>query len=146
MRNEKGQFQKGIDPWNKGLNYKLENHMNETSFQAGDKHPRYRPIGSERIDSDDYIFVKVSDRKWLPKHRHLWELQNGPLPKNYVVIFGNGNKRDFRPENLLLVSRAQLVVINKNKLIFDDTDLTKTGVIISDLIMKTNERRRECEG
>lgn len=143
MRNEKGQFQKGIVPWNKGKTYNLENHVNKTSFHPGERHPHYRPIGSERIDRDDYIFVKVSDKKWIPKHRYLWEQENGPVPKNHVVIFANGNKRDFNPDNLVLVSRAQLAVMNKNKLIFENTELTKTGVIISDLIMKINERRKE---
>lgn len=142
-RNEKGQFQKGLIPWNKGKTYTLENHTNKTSFKCGAGHPHYRPIGSERVDRDGYIFVKVSDKKWIPKHRYLWEQQNGPVPKNHVVLFANGDKRDFHPDNLVLVSRAQLAVMNKNKLIFDDTELTKTGVLLSDLIMKINERRKE---
>lgn len=120
-------------------------HTNKTSFPPGKRHPKYRPIGSERIGKDGHIFVKVDDRKWMPKHRHLWEQEHGPVPKNHVVIFANGNKRDFRLDNLILVSRAQLAVINKNKLIFDNPELTKTGVIISDLIMKTNERMKEDE-
>lgn len=142
-RNQKGQFEKGITPWNKGLKGVNGDPRNATSFQEGKNHPRYRPIGSERIDRDGYLVVKVADRKWVQKHRHLWEKANGPVPRNHVIVFGNGNKRDFRPENLLLVSRAQLAVMNKKKRIFEEEELTRTGAIISELEMVMNKATRK---
>lgn len=135
-------FQKGHVPWNAGLKgtYTLPCE-NEQSFKAGKAHPRYRPVGSERVEKG-VIVIKVAERKWIPKHRHLWEQEHGPIPKNHVIIFGNRDREDFRSENLLLVSRAQLAVINKYNLIFDDEELTKSGVIISDLIMKTTQLKK----
>lgn len=135
-------FQKGHVPWNAGLKgtYTLPNE-NEQSFKTGELHPKHRPIGSERIEKG-VIVIKVAERKWVPKHRYLWEQEHGPIPKNHVIIFGNRDREDFRSENLLLVSRAQLAVINKYNLIFDDEELTKSGVIISDLIMKTTRAKK----
>lgn len=144
-RNNKGQFVKGMKPWNEGLKGVNGDPRNETSYKSGKQHPKYKPIGSERVDSKDgYVVVKVAERKWRPKHHHIWEQENGKIPKGYVVLFGNGNKRDFRIENLILVHRKNLAVMNKNHLIMNDEELTKTGVAISDLMMKTNERRK-CE-
>lgn len=145
QRNDKGQFVKGIVPWNTGLTNVNNSKPNQTSFKRGKEHPRYRPIGSERIGKDGVIEIKVSNKKWLTKHRHLWELKNGPVPKNHVVIFANGNKRDFSEDNLLLVSRAQLMSLNKNKLIKNETDLTKTGVVIADLLLATGKAKKRGE-
>lgn len=134
-----GKFKKGCVPWNKGLIGVNGYSKNETSFLTGNKHPKYRPIGSERIEKKKVV-IKVSNRKWMPKHRYLWEQINGEIPKNHVVIFANGDNRDFKIENLILVSRAQLAVINKFDLKFDNEELTKTGIILSDLIMAVNRK------
>lgn len=139
-RNDKGQFVKGIVPWNIGLKDVNGYNKNQTSFKSGKNHPRYKPIGSERVNKDGYVAIKVAEREWRPKHQYLWEKENGKIPKGHVVIFGNRDKRDFRLENLLLVSRKQLVVINKFNLIFDDEELTRTGIVLSDLIQATNRR------
>jgi hypothetical protein len=142
-RNEKGQFVKGMTPWNVGKKYTLDDHANKTSFKTAKQHPRYRPIGSERINKNDHVEIKIAERQWMTKHRHLWELKNGKMPKNHVVIFANGNRRDFSEENLLLVSRAQLMSMNKNKLIKNDAELTKTGVAIADLLLMTGRLEKE---
>jgi hypothetical protein len=45
---------------------------------------------------------------WRPKHHLVWESHHGqPIPKGHAVIFGDGNNRNFDPDNLILVSRAQ---------------------------------------
>ncbi|WP_436702547.1 HNH endonuclease signature motif containing protein [Bacillus cereus] len=52
----------------------------------------------------------------------LWEEENGPIPKGYVIIFGDGNRRNFQQDNLILVSKSQLAILNKNQLIQNDAD------------------------
>lgn len=131
-----------MTPWNKGKTYKMKNHINKTTFKESHKHPKYRPIGSERINKDGAVEVKVAERRWLTKHRYLWEQKNGPVPKGHVIMFANGNKEDFSEENLLLVTRAQLMVLNKNKLILNDTELTKTGLVIADLLLAVREAEK----
>ena len=46
---------------------------------------------------------------------------------------------NFDIDNLILVSKAEMLILNKNKLIFEDKDFTKVGVNIAKLINKTKQ-------
>ena len=48
-----------------------------------------------------------------------------------MIIFADGNKKNFNIENLILVSRKELAVLNKNNLIKNDIELTNIGVTIA---------------
>jgi len=37
----------------------------------------------------------------------VWEEAGGEVPPGHVLVFRNGNKRDIRPENLELITRAE---------------------------------------
>lgn len=77
-------------------------------------------------------------------HRHLYEKTHGEkLSKNEVVIFADGDKTNFDIDNLVKVSRANLLFLNNKKLIFDDPELTKTGVNVSKVAEKINELERK---
>lgn len=141
---EPTQFKKGHTPHNKGK--KGEGGWEPTQFKKGNIPVNYRPIGSERVTKDGYVEIKVADpNKWRLKHQVIWEEANGPIPKGYAVIFGDGNPQNLDPNNLILVSRQQLLILNRKKLIQKDVDLTRTGVIIADLYQKINKRRGKCE-
>ncbi|UOK65331.1 HNH endonuclease [Paenibacillus sp. OVF10] len=74
----------------------------------------------------------------------LWENHHGrEVPEGHAVLFGDGNRSIFDPDNLVLVSRGQLAIMNKRGLIHKDAELTRTGVIMADIIKKIGERR--CE-
>jgi hypothetical protein len=136
-----GRFPPGHAPANKGA--KGVGGWKPTQFKKGHTPSNYRPVGSDRINVDGYIEIKVADpRKWKGKHVVVWEEQNGPVPKGYVVIFGDGNNRNFDLNNLLLVSRKQLATLNKKGLIQNDADLTRTGIIMADLYHKISERKK----
>lgn len=139
---ETGYFDKGQEPWNKGKTGYMG--ANRTSFKKGHRPHNYKPVGSERVNSEGYVDIKIADpNKWKPKHHIIWEEVNGPIPEGLVVLFGDGDKQNFNLDNLILVSRAQLAMLNKHKLIHNDADLTKTGVIIADLQLKIGERRKK---
>jgi len=140
-----GRFKPGHVPFNKGKKGISYEGMEATQFKKGHKPWNCRPVGSERVTTKDgYLEVKVADpNKWRGKHILIWEAANGPVPKGHVVIFGDGNKRNFDINNLLLVSRAQLVRLNQNKLIQNDIELTKTGIIIADIHNKIGERKKK---
>ena len=128
-------------PANKGL--KGIGGWEPTQFKEGNRPWNYLPVGSERINGDDYVDIKIDDpHKWKGKHILVWESINGPVPKGYVVIFGDRNRRNFEPDNLILVSRKQLVRLNQHNLIQDDAELTRTGIIIADIYGKIGEIRR----
>ncbi|MEC0131512.1 HNH endonuclease signature motif containing protein [Paenibacillus odorifer] len=133
----------GSVPPNKGKK-KLWSGGENTQFKKGHKPHNYVPIGSERVNGDDYVDIKVADpNKWRGKHLIVWEQrQNRTVPKGHAVIFGDGNRRNFDPDNLILVTRGQLVIMNKRGLIQKDAELTRSGVILADIIQKMGERKR----
>lgn len=146
-----GRFSKGLIPWNKGIKGLSFPGMKATQFKPGNKPSNWRPLGSERVSKDGYIEVKVADgrlnKNWKAKHILLWEEHHGrTVPPGYAVIFGDGDKRNFDIDNLLLVSRAQLARMNQRGLIYDNAELTKTGVIIADIYNKIGERKRSGMG
>lgn len=134
----------GNVPANKGTRGVHNVGGNKTSFQKGHTPKNYMPVGSERVNGDDYVDIKIADpNKWRGKHLLVWEKYNGrTVPPGHVVIFGDGNRRNFVPDNLILVSRGQLAIMNKRGLIQNDAELTRTGLIVADLYKKIGERKR----
>ena len=138
-----GRFQKGHCPWNKGL--KSVTGYSSTRFKTGHTPLNKRPILSERVNRYGYIEIKVANPNvWKSKHSYVWKMRHGDIPKNHVVIFADGNNRNFDIDNLLLVSRSELVQMNKQKLIFNDKELTKTGKNIATLGLAINQKKRGC--
>ncbi len=136
-----GRFKKGNEPQNKGT--KGLTGANCTSFKKGNKSWNYKLVGTERVNSDDYVDIKIADpNKWRAKHLLVWERANGLVPKGHVVIFGDGNRRNFELDNLILVTRGQLAILNKNNLIQDDAELTRTGIIVADIFQKIEKRKK----
>ncbi|WP_371374439.1 HNH endonuclease signature motif containing protein [Sporomusa aerivorans] len=139
---EPTQFKKGHVPHNKGK--KGNGGWEPTQFTKGHKPWNYRPVGSERTNADGYVEIKIADpRTWKGKHILLWEAAHGPVPKGYVLIFADGNQQNVTLENLLLISRRELAVMNKRGLIANDAELTKAGVVIADIYLKIGERKRK---
>lgn len=135
-----GQFNKGHEPVNKGVKGVVYEGCKKTWFKKGEIPKNHRPVGSERINVDGYVEIKVAEpSKWRLKHQVVWEKHKGSIPNGYVVIFGDGNKLNLDINNLVLVSKNQLLILNRYKLIQNDADLTRTGVIIADLHQKISE-------
>ena len=136
-----GYFKKGSTPWNKGLKGYMG--ANKTSFKKGTIPPQYRPVGSERITRDGYTEIKVKDpNKWELKHRLIYKQHYGEIPKGHNVIFADRNIQNFDINNLVLVSKAEMLILNNNKLIFEDKELTKVGVNIAKVIDKAKKRSK----
>lgn len=134
-------FKPGQVPHNK--NKKGIRVSPETEFKPGHIPANYMPVGSERINTEGYLDVKVADpNKWRAKHRIVYEQLHGPVPKGNVIIFADGNKLNLDPNNLLMVTRGELAVMNHSGLIFKDSDLTKSGHLVARLKMKISENTR----
>lgn len=142
-----GCFKKGQASWNKGK--KGLTGANITSFKKGNVPKNKQTIGYERIDRDGYVVVKVYDKQyggkknWKYKHHIIYEQHYGTIPKDHAVIFADGNTLNFDKDNLLLVSRAELLYLNQSKLIYKDADLTKSGVAVAKVIVKAHKRKKE---
>lgn len=142
----KGHFPKGNIPVNKGKKGIYAKGSEKTWFKKGNTPINHRAVGSERINVDGYIEIKVSEpSKWRLKHQVIWEEHNGSIPKGYAVIFGDGNPLNLKVNNLILVSRQQLLIMNRNKLIQNNADLTRTGTIIANIYQKIGERKRKVK-
>lgn len=113
-KHKPGCFKQGHTPWNKGTNYCAPG-SEHTRFKKGNKPTTWMPIGSERVTKDGYLERKATDTGYPPKDwvavSHIeWEKHNGrPVPKGHAVIFRDGDKRNFAPANLELISRADLM-------------------------------------
>ncbi|EPY2273204.1 HNH endonuclease signature motif containing protein [Clostridium sporogenes] len=141
-----GQFKKGNVPANKGIKGVYAKGCEKTWFKKGSTPINHRPVGSERITVDGYTEIKVAEpNKWRLKQQVIWEKYNGNIPKGHSILFGDGNKRNFDIDNLILVSRQQLLIMNRNKLIKTDADLTKTGLIIADIYQKIGQRKTNAK-
>ena len=105
-------FHKGHIPDNKGKSVSPETYTKcqPTMFKKGHAPANHREVGSERINKDGYIEVKVAEpKRWRLKHRIIWKQVNGEIPKGYNVQFKNHNPQDCRVENLYLISKADQI-------------------------------------
>jgi len=104
QRKKDSQYKKGQEPANKGVPIKewmskegLESSRN-TRFKKGHKPHNTREDGdiSIRQDTDGryYKHIRISLSNWQLLHRHIWEQHNGPIPKDHVLVFKNGDSLD----------------------------------------------------
>ena len=146
-----GWFEKGHVPANKGkkMSHAQYEKCKGTMFKKGQKPVNTAAIGEESKKSDDdYVYVKIADEdvpsrfNWKEKHRIIYEEYYGPVPDGHVVIFLDGDKRNFAPENLLAVPRSVHARLNQSHLRFDDPELTKSGVGIAKVISTMGKRKK----
>ena len=142
-----GQFVKGMTPWNKGKHFKAGGRSAETQFKKGLIPPNYQPVGTVVVHSDGYRFIKLAERKWQLYQRYIWEKANHKqLKKNQVVLFLDGNRDNYAPDNLMAISRKELLIINHERLLTkDSSDLSKTGVLIAKLKVKINDKKEKIK-
>ncbi len=138
-----GHFPKGHIPVNKGKKYP-DMPRNIGMFKKGQKPHNYLPVGSERVNGDGYVDIKVADpHTWVGKHILIWESAHGKKPRGYVIIFADRNTKNFELDNLVLVQRTEFLIMNKRSLITQNTELTKSGLNLAKLYSKLNERKKK---
>lgn len=85
-------------------------------------------VSSVQLDA-----VKVAEPNvWKFKHRIVWELAHGEIPANSVICFKDGNKLNCELDNLILLTRGELAIVNK---FFGNYtgELTLTGIALGKL-------------
>lgn len=157
-----GCFKKGREPFNKGKKWdefmspegqanSRKTHFNSTRTVNNANH-NHREVGDEWVDEDGYTYVrmatrnpKLSNRKfWKLKHHIVWEQHHGPVPEKHKIIFADGNRSNFDINNLILVSNAEEVIINKQGLYYKGhPELTKSGVMIAKVLNGINIKKKE---
>ena len=108
------------------------------------KYRKVLPIGSETVWSDGFIWIKVKadPAKWRLKHHVIWEeFHKRKIPQNYVVIFLDGNKRNFDIKNLELLSKEEYCYLNNKHIIFKNSELTKSYCNLCKLMSLRKKRK-----
>ncbi len=144
-----GRFEKGQVSWNKGR--KFPGTGSSTKFKTGNIPPKAHPMGHRFKDKDGYWVIKVRERTkdsinrrtWEYEHQLLWIKHYGPVPKGHHVVFIDQNKNNITIENLMLVSRAELLYINKYLKLNPNAELNLTKILTTKIQMKTKEVQRE---
>ncbi|MGN0488063.1 MAG: HNH endonuclease signature motif containing protein [Ruminococcus sp.] len=138
-----GCFLKGNTPWNKGKKGWYAEGTKKTRFKKGHIPAQHREVGSERITKDGYIEIKVAEpSKWKLKHIWVYEQHYGTVPKNCAVVFLDGNKQNTDISNLKLVTRSELLVMNRYHLLTDNPELNNSITNIAKLIDRTNKAKK----
>jgi hypothetical protein len=114
------QFKANHLPFNKGK--KQEEYMSKqaiertkaTRFKPNHVPPNTNKIRNGavvwRIDKDSsksYQYIRIEKSVWVLYHRHLWQARHGPIPKDQIVIFIDGDTKNVNINNLKLISRRE---------------------------------------
>lgn len=138
-----GRFQKGNPAHNKGKKGYYAPGSEKGWFKKGHTPHDHHEIGTEVMTTDGYPAVKIAEPNvWKLKHILVWEEANGPVPEGYAVIFLDRDHTNTKLENLALVTRAELLELNRRELIKTDAELSETGVLIARVNCKISEIKR----
>lgn len=116
-------------------------------FKKGNISPNTAQVGAERI-IDGFIEIKIANNNWIKKHRLIYEEYYGvKLDKNDNIVFLDKDKRNFKINNLALVTTREMFYINKN---FDfanaDVELRLAMIALARANVKLMEAKRSRKG
>lgn len=116
-----GCFAKGSTPHNKGVpcpEGKGGRHPNarKTQFRKGQAPHNTNYLGHERVSKDGYVEISIAERnpytgferRYVLKHLHLWEAENGKLPEGYCLKCLSDDRTNCDPGNWEAIPRALL--------------------------------------
>ncbi|MEP3688140.1 MAG: HNH endonuclease signature motif containing protein [Sulfitobacter dubius] len=116
MTGRTGNFTKGQTPYNKGKRMPFNANSAKHRFKKGNLPHNTKHLGHERLSKEGYVEISVDEpnphtgfeRRYVLKHRHLWEKKHGPVPEDHVLKSINGNKANTDPSNWKAIPRALL--------------------------------------
>ena len=141
-------FEKGQVSHNRGKKMPPEIYekCKDTMFKKGNIPGNHRPVGSERVNVDGYIEIKIAEpNKWRLKHLTVWEEENGPLPKGHAILFLDSNKQNTDISNLRLMTRSEMLVMNRYGIKGADAETMNAAANLAQLIDKTNKTKKKKE-
>jgi len=141
-----GCFPKGHRPWNCGTKGQGLTGANSGSFKKGNVPANRKPLLTTRVcPKDGFILMKIPETdpytgfptRYKHKHVYIWEQKHGPRPKGMVVAFIDGDKTNCEPENLMLITRAELLNLNRHGYKSVPNSLKSSVLALSTLQVKT---------
>jgi hypothetical protein len=120
-----GCFVKGEVPHNKGKQCepgKGGRHPNarRSQFKKGNLPHNTKYLGHERVSKDGYVEISVNqpnphtgfERRYVLKHKWLWEQLHGPVPEGHALKALDSNPLNTDPSNWEPVPRGVLARLN----------------------------------
>ncbi|TMP23796.1 HNH endonuclease signature motif containing protein [Pseudoalteromonas ruthenica] len=138
-----GHFSSDHVPHNKGVKgWQAGGRSIQTQFKKGHTPINHREVGSERINVEGYVEVKVSEPNvWKLKQRVIYEREVGPIGPGKSIRFRDGNKRNFEPSNLFQVSNSESMYLTLNSYMKLPESLRAPVINLSKLQSKINTLR-----
>jgi hypothetical protein len=157
MTGRTGCYVKGQEPPNKGVPCppgKGGRHPNAraSQFKSGGLPHNTNYLGHERVSKDGYVEISVDEtnphtgfeRRYVLKHRWLWEKAHGPVPEG-MALKCRGERTNTNPANWELIPRALLPRLSGRFGRGYDTapaDLKPTIMAVAKLEHRARERAR----
>ncbi|GLQ31641.1 HNH endonuclease signature motif containing protein [Litoribrevibacter albus] len=133
-----GQFVKGEASWNAGTKGVMK--PNSGNFKKGHVPQNHKPVGSERINVEGYVEIKTQEPNvYELKHRVVYQEHFGAIPPGTNVSFLDGDPLNCAPDNLIAISRAESLFINRSKL----SGLTGNLKVVAKNLAAMNVKKHE---
>ncbi|HEX3747655.1 MAG TPA: HNH endonuclease [Bryobacteraceae bacterium] len=115
-----GRLKPGGVSWNKGKKMPYNANSAATQFKKGQHPHNIKYAGHERLHEDGYLYISIEEtdphtgfeRRYVLKHKYLWENKNGPIPEGMCLKCLDGNRQNADPLNWQLISRGELPHLN----------------------------------
>lgn len=143
-------FKKGQQPPNKGkkqieyMSAEAIEKTKDTRFKKGNIPHNAKEQDGEivwRADKNGlhYYYIRIALGKWELLHREIYKKHFGEIPKGMIVIFKDGNPKNIAPNNLLAITRAEHLQINRNKFFSLNPEVKTSITLINKITKKTKE-------
>lgn len=118
-----GRFPKGHTTFNKGKTMPFNANSARTQFHPGQLPHNTKCLGHERISVDGYVEISIAEtnphtgfwRRYVLKHKYLWERQHGPVPAGHFLKSIDSNRLNTDPSNWILLSRSLQPFLNGHR-------------------------------
>lgn len=137
-----GHFPKGHVPFNKGKKTPIEQQSVKTQFKKGRVPHNQMEIGAITV-AEGYLRKKIAQPDtWEFVHKLKYIEYHGEIPKDHMIIFANGDKRDFSKENLVAITKEVNAYLNGYRMRYNDIDFTKTSIATVEMLEKIYAKQR----
>lgn len=102
-----------------------------------------KPLFTERINGDGVIIMKIAPKKWVMKHKYIYEQEYGPIPKGHTLIFLDNNKMNVTLDNIKLITQAEKIYMFVRGMVSEDREITLANLNITKLKLKIYDRSKK---
>lgn len=92
---------------------------------------KIQSVGTVRAETNKdgltFYRMKAADGRWKPAGRVVWEQHNGPMPKDWKIIYLDGDQSNYNIENLYAApNKLQYQIIRNKHYKSGNPEITKT--------------------